>query len=108
LGSLQDINRDIHRNSISPRIEINSGVEADKAALEFMASIAPAYRLSTRKAKILEINSDILGLNKLLNHKKRLRKLWQETRDPMCKKEFNWISKTIRRMTRKRALIENN
>jgi hypothetical protein len=24
----------------------------------------------------------------LLKHKKRLRKLWQETRVPMCKKEF--------------------
>jgi hypothetical protein len=40
----------------------------------------------------------------LLKYKKRPRKLWQETRDPMCKKEFNWISKTIRRMTSKRAL----
>jgi hypothetical protein len=48
-----------------------------------------------------ELNSDIPDLDKLLKHKKRLRKIWQETRDPMCKKEFNWISKT----TRKRALV---
>jgi hypothetical protein len=91
-------------NSLSPRIEINSGVEADKAALEFTASIASAYRLSTSKAKIPELNSHIPGLDKLLKHKTRLRKLWQETRDSVCKKEFNLISKTIRCMTRKRAL----
>jgi hypothetical protein len=33
---------------VSPKIKINSGVEADKAAREFAASIASAYRLSTR------------------------------------------------------------
>jgi hypothetical protein len=36
-------------NLISPRIEINSGVEADKVALEFTAPITSAYRLSFRK-----------------------------------------------------------
>jgi hypothetical protein len=91
-------------NLISPRIEINSGVEADKTALEFTASIASVYRLSTNKVKISELKSDIPGLDKLLKHKKRLRKLWQETRDTLCKKEFNWISKTIRCLTCKRAL----
>jgi hypothetical protein len=35
---------------ISPRMEINSGVEADKAALNFTASIASAYRLTTSKS----------------------------------------------------------
>jgi hypothetical protein len=34
---------------ISPRLEINSGMEADKAARDFTASIASAYRLSTTK-----------------------------------------------------------
>jgi hypothetical protein len=72
--------------------------------LEFTASIASAYRLPTRKTKIPELNSDIPDLDKLLKHKKGLRKLWQETRDPMCKKKFKCISKTIRRMPRKRAL----
>jgi hypothetical protein len=37
---------------ISHRVEINTGVEADKAAREFTASIASAYRLSTSKVKI--------------------------------------------------------
>jgi hypothetical protein len=40
----------------------------------------------------------------VLKYKERMRKLWQETKDPGCKKEFNWISKSIRRMTRKKAL----
>jgi hypothetical protein len=31
-------------------------------------------------------------------------KFWQETRDPGCKKTFNWVSKTIRRMARKKKL----
>jgi hypothetical protein len=90
-------------NLVSPRIETNSGIEADKGALEFTASIASAYRLSTSKVKLSELNSDIPSLDRLLKHKKRLRKPWQETRDPVCKKAFNWISKTIRHMTRKRA-----
>jgi hypothetical protein len=68
---------------ISPRIEINSGLEADKATLEFTTSIASAYRPSTSKVKLSELNSDIPGLDRLLKHKKRLSKLWQETRDPI-------------------------
>jgi hypothetical protein len=33
-----------------------------------------------------------------------MRKLWQKTRDPECKKAVNWVSKTIRRLTGKKAL----
>jgi hypothetical protein len=33
-----------------------------------------------------------------------MRKLWQETRDPGCKKTVNWVLKSIRRMTCKKAL----
>jgi hypothetical protein len=33
-----------------------------------------------------------------------MRKLWQEIRDPRCKKAVIWVSKSIRRMTRKKAL----
>jgi hypothetical protein len=75
-------------NLVSPRIEINAGVEADKAALEFTASIASAYRLSTSKVKLAELNSDVPGLDRLLKHKKRLRKLWQETRSQCAKKHL--------------------
>jgi hypothetical protein len=70
---------------ISPRIEINSGREADKAARDFTASIASAYWLATSKVTLSDTNYDILGLHRLLKHKRRLRKLWQETRDPACK-----------------------
>jgi hypothetical protein len=30
--------------------------------------------------------------------------MWQETRDPGCKTAGNWVSKAIKRMTRKKAL----
>jgi hypothetical protein len=49
------------------RIEIDSEVEGDKSALEFTASIASAYRLSTSKAKLSEQNSGIPGLDRLVN-----------------------------------------
>jgi hypothetical protein len=79
-------------------------IHADKAAREFTASIASAYRLSTCKITTSELNSDLPGLDRLLNYKKKMRKLWQETRDPGCKSAVNWVSKAIRRMTQKKAL----
>jgi hypothetical protein len=33
-----------------------------------------------------------------------MRKLWQETKDPGCKKAVNWVSNSIRHVTRKKAL----
>jgi hypothetical protein len=89
---------------VSPRIQINSGVEADKAARDFTASIASAYRLATSKVTLSDMNTDLPGLDRLLKHKQRMRKLWHETRDPVCKTAVNWVVKTIRRMTRKKAL----
>jgi hypothetical protein len=80
---------------ILPRIEINSGIEA---------SIASAYRLATSKVTLSDINHNIPGLDRLLNHKWRIRKLWQETKNPACKTAVNWVTKSIRRMTRKKAL----
>jgi hypothetical protein len=84
---------------ISPRIEINTGVEVDKAARVFTASIASAYRLSTCKVTLSDINNDIPGLDRLLKHKWRLRILWQETRDPACKAAVNRVAKVSRRLT---------
>jgi hypothetical protein len=89
---------------ISPKIEIKSGIEADKAERDFTASIASAYRLSTSKIANSDINNDIPGLDQLSKHKQRLRKLWQETRDRASKTAVNWVSKAIRRMARKKAL----
>jgi hypothetical protein len=37
---------------ISPQVKINSGVEADKAARNFTASVASEYRLSTHKVTL--------------------------------------------------------
>jgi hypothetical protein len=89
---------------ISPRIEINSDVEADKAARNFTASVASSYRLATSKVTLSDINNDIPGRDRLMKHKRRLRKLWPVTRDPACKTAVNWVTKSIRRMTRKMAL----
>ena len=44
------------------------------------------------------------ALDRLLKEKRRLRKLWQETRDPVCKAAVNWVSRTIRRLTQRKAL----
>jgi hypothetical protein len=60
---------------ISPRFEINSGIEADKATRDFTASVASAYRLATSKVTLSDIHSDIPLLDLLLKHKRRLRKL---------------------------------
>jgi hypothetical protein len=89
---------------ISARIEINSGVEADKAARDFTASIASAYRLSTGKITLSDMNNNTPGLDCLLKQKQRLRELWQETRDQACKAAVNRVVKSIRRLTRRKAL----
>ncbi|PNF26775.1 hypothetical protein B7P43_G18023 [Cryptotermes secundus] len=60
--------------------------------------------LALEKVTLLDINNDLPGLGRLLKHKQRLRKLWQETRDPACKTALNWVTKSIMRMTRKKAL----
>jgi hypothetical protein len=79
-------------------------VEADEAARDFTASIASAYMLATSKVTLSDINNDLLGLHYSLKHKHRLRKLWQETRDPPCNAAVNRVTKAIRRKTRKKAL----
>jgi hypothetical protein len=71
---------------------------------EFTASIALAYRLSTSKITISEVNTELPGLDRLLKQKQRLRKLWQETRDPACKTAGKWVTNATRRMTCRRAL----
>jgi hypothetical protein len=80
---------------ISPRIEINSGVEADKATRDFTASVASAHRLSTSTVTLSDLNNDLPALDRFLSYKKGLRKLWQESRNPECKTALNWISKSI-------------
>jgi hypothetical protein len=56
-------------NLISPRVKINSGVEADKAGRAFTASIASTYRLSTRMITLSELNNDLPGIDRLLRYK---------------------------------------
>jgi hypothetical protein len=58
-------------NFLSPRLEINSRVEADKAARAFTASSASAYRLTTSRITLWKLNNDLLGLHRLLKYKKR-------------------------------------
>jgi hypothetical protein len=91
-------------NLIAPSIQINLGVDADKAARAFAAIIASAYRLSTSKITLTDLNSDLPGLDRLLKYKRGMRKLWQETRDPGCKTAVNRVSKAITRIIRKKTL----
>jgi hypothetical protein len=84
---------------VSPRVEINSCIEVDKAARDFAASIS-----STTKTTISDHSRGPSGLERLLEHKKRPRKLWKETRDLAYKTSVNWVTKTTRRMTQKREL----
>jgi hypothetical protein len=64
---------------ISPRIQINSVEDADKAARDFTASVASAYRLSISQITLSDLNVDLRALKSLLKHKRRLRKVWQIT-----------------------------
>jgi hypothetical protein len=70
-------------------IEINFGVDVDKAARDFTDSIASVYRLSTSKVTLSDINNDLPVLDHLLKHEQRLRKLWLKSRDPECKTVAN-------------------
>jgi hypothetical protein len=73
-------------------------------ARDFIASIASTYRPSTSKITLSDLNKDLPGLESLLKHKWRLRKLWQATRDPAHKTAVTWVAKTTKRMTRRKAL----
>jgi hypothetical protein len=84
--------------------QIHSSNETDKAARDFAASTASAHRVSIRKTTIFDRKYEIPVLVHLLNHKRKLRKLRQETRDPASKTAVNWVTHNIRRMVRKRAL----
>jgi hypothetical protein len=50
---------------ISPQMEIKSGVEANKVVCDFTAFIASAFRLSTSKITLSDINNDLPGLDRL-------------------------------------------
>jgi hypothetical protein len=86
---------------ISLKVEIKSGIEADKAAHDFTDCTASASRLSTSKITLLNMNNELPGLDKLLIYEQKLRKMWQETSNPACKTAVNWVPKQIRRMTEK-------
>jgi hypothetical protein len=51
---------------ISPRVEINSEEEVDEVTRDFTVSIALAYKLSTSKVSLLDINNhDLPGLESI-------------------------------------------
>jgi hypothetical protein len=86
---------------ISPSTQIHTFEFAEETARIFTASKASAYRLSTHKITLSELNEELPELERLLQVKHRLRKLWQETRDPVCKTAVNWVNKTVRKMSQK-------
>jgi hypothetical protein len=54
----------------SPNNQNHSSNESDIAASDFVASIASACRLSTRKTTILKWKYEITGLDPIQKHKK--------------------------------------
>jgi hypothetical protein len=92
--------------NLESKLTRGGGEEADEATRDFTASIASAYRLSTSKSTLLDLNKDLPGLVSLLKYNRRLRKLGQVIRDPACKTAdtSNWGAKTIRRMTHRKAI----
>jgi hypothetical protein len=89
---------------VRPSIQINLGEEGNKVACDFTASIALVYRLSTSKLTLSDLNKDLPGLESLLKHKRRLRKLWQVTWDRAYKMAVNWVARAIRQMSCRKAL----
>jgi hypothetical protein len=89
---------------ISPRTQTHTFEDAEKSARNFAASIALAYNLSTHKITIPDVTEKLPELDRPLQLKYRLRKLWQETKDPPCNTAVNWVTKTMRRMTRKKTM----
>jgi hypothetical protein len=76
----------------TPNIQIHSSNVAEKAARDFAVSVASAYRLLARKTTISDWKCEIHGLDRLLKRKRKLRKLWQETRDPAYKMAVNLVT----------------
>jgi hypothetical protein len=72
-------------------------------ASAFTASVASAYWLATHKLVLSDLNNGPSGLDHFLQLKQRLRKLWHETRDPICKTALNCVTKTISEIVRRNA-----
>jgi len=83
--------RSLASDLIPPRIQIDTVEEEEKAASAFTASVASAYRLSTPRLTLPGLNNEPSGLD-------------HETGDPACETAFNWVTKTIQRMTRRNAI----
>jgi hypothetical protein len=77
---------------ISPGNEINCLEDGDEAARNFTASIASAYMLSANRVTLSDLNNDLPGLRRLLQHKQKPRNSWHEPRNPPHKSAVNWVS----------------
>jgi hypothetical protein len=71
--------RSLVSDLISPSSHIYSSEKGDKLAADFAAFMASAYKLSTRKATILDPKYESPYLDLLLKHKMKPRKVYQET-----------------------------
>jgi hypothetical protein len=84
---------------ICPSIQIHSSEEADKAARDFSASRAAAYRLSTTKTTILDRIYEIPCQGRLLKQKKTFEICGKKKKGfQNAKSAVNWVTKTSRRM----------
>jgi hypothetical protein len=81
-------------------LQVNTSEEAERTASAVMTSVASTYRLWAHKLTLSDMINEPSGLDHFLHLKRRLRKLWHETRDPSCKTALNWVTKTIHKIVR--------
>jgi hypothetical protein len=100
---------------LSPDILIHSSNEADKAARDFAASVALAYRTSTRKTAIAERKYEKPGLDLLVKQKKKAQKIMARNQGAsmqngsklgLSKYQEDGSKRSTRKMTEKLANCE--
>jgi len=64
--------RSVASDLISPRIQIDTADDTERAACNFAASVASTYRLSSRKITLSELNNELPEIDRLLQVKRRL------------------------------------
>jgi hypothetical protein len=89
--------RSLTSEIISPRIQIDTLEGAVKPACNSQ-SLLPLHIAIDKPDHTSGTKNELPGLDPLLQHKQRQRKLQHETRDAACETVTDWITKTIRRM----------
>jgi hypothetical protein len=101
-----DLFRSLTSNLFKSRLQVDNVEEVKRAACAFTASVASGYAINkqTNKQTLSDLNTAPLDLDCFLIVKRRLRKLWHETRDPTYKTPLNWVTKTNRKMVGRKVI----